>query len=80
MVLAKRQQNEAYVEVQKLQFFKCPLKLQNSPHVNMSNLTAEIHVYSQLQRTVLVSIAKLTLHDNCTGGELLYNSPVYIKA
>ncbi len=43
----------------------------------MANFTAEKkHVYSLVQKNILVYIANFALRDNCEGGEFFYNSSV----
>ncbi len=43
----------------------------------MPNFTAEKkHVYSLVQKIILIYIANFALHDNCEGGEFFYNSSV----
>ncbi len=43
----------------------------------MPNFTAEKkHVYSLVQKNILIYIANFALHDNCDRGEFFYNSSV----
>ena len=44
----------------------------------MPNFTAEINMFTTWYKNILVSMAKFPLHDSCTGGEFLYNSPTSV--
>ncbi len=48
------------------------------PMLKFPTLQQKKHVYSLVQKVVLVYIANFVLHDNCEESELFYNSSVEI--